>query len=75
MAVPSLLPLRAGHATRYRVLSDSISHGEAMKGARRADDLGPAGKAAREPNGAVRYASRLPRDYKREKPGPHGKRA
>ena len=24
--------------------------------------------------GTVRYASRLPRDYKREKPGPHGKR-
>jgi hypothetical protein len=47
-----------------------------MKAARRGGltTVGPPGKLLASPNGAVRYASRLPRDYKREKSGRHGKR-
>src|SRR5262249_53286499 len=48
--------------------------GDEGRAARQADDFGPAGKLLASLNGAVRYASCLPRDYKREKSERHGKR-
>lgn len=76
MVVPAPVPIDVGmlrDTVRLRIV---ISHGEAMKAARRGEltTVGPPGKLAASPNGALSYASRLRRDYKREKLGRHGKR-